>query len=81
MTTSAFATRCALLLGRAGATVVAVESAEAARTALARAIPTRCLCDLAMPLEDGYSFVTTLRTTGPRVPAIRAHRVRDGDRS
>ncbi len=72
-----------LLLERAGAVVVTADSADAARAAMARALPDAVLSDLAMPGEDGYSFVRGMRqqpaTRALPAVAITAH-VTEGDR-
>ncbi|MDB4959547.1 MAG: histidine kinase [Myxococcales bacterium] len=49
------------LLSRVGASVDSVDSAEAARTAIAARPPNVVICDIAMRGEDGYHFVTWLR--------------------
>ncbi len=61
------------LLHRSGAKVRAVASAEEARTALERFVPALIVSDIAMPGEDGYSFLRSVRQGGKphaRVPAI-----------
>ena len=72
-----------LLLERSGAVVATAESAAAGRGAMARTLPDVVLSDLAMPGEDGYSFVRQMRAASATrsVPAvaITAH-VTDGDR-
>lgn len=60
----------ALLLGRAGAIVDTATSASGARAQLAIRIPEVIVCDIAMPGEDGFSFIRELRRTGSEVPAI-----------
>lgn len=60
----------ALLLGRAGAIVHTATSAESARGELAAREPTVIVCDIAMPGEDGFSFIRRLRASGSAVPAI-----------
>jgi signal transduction histidine kinase len=60
----------ALLLDRAGAVVDTAESAEAGRARIASSLPEAVLCDIAMPDEDGYSFVQRLRASGARIPVI-----------
>jgi CheY-like chemotaxis protein len=60
----------ALLLGRAGAIVEAAESAVAARQRMAILVPQVLLCDIAMPDEDGYQFIRSLRASGNKIPAI-----------
>ena len=60
----------ALLLDRAGATVQTADSAASARERIATATPDLVLCDIAMPEEDGYSFIRKLRAAGSAVPVI-----------
>jgi signal transduction histidine kinase/ActR/RegA family two-component response regulator len=60
----------ALLLVRAGASVDAAESAAAARAQIAIRAPQVVLCDIAMPGEDGYQFIRSIRATGSKIPAI-----------
>jgi len=60
----------ALLLDRAGAVVETAESAAAGRARIASSVPEAVLCDIAMPGEDGYSFVQRLRASGIRIPVI-----------
>jgi CheY-like chemotaxis protein/anti-sigma regulatory factor (Ser/Thr protein kinase) len=59
----------ATVLGRYGAHVEAVESAAAARDALARRRIDVLLTDLAMPEEDGYQLLEQLRGRGIEIPA------------
>ena len=59
-----------LLLARAGAGVDTATSAEEGRAKIAARQPTVIVCDIAMPGEDGYSFIRTLRKSGSHVPAI-----------
>ncbi len=62
-----------ILLARAGAAVDTAGSATAARAQIEANTPDAVLCDIAMPGEDGYSFVRQLRTAaapGGTVPAI-----------
>ena len=47
----------AMILGWVGASVTVAESAASGRTALARAPVDVVICDVAMPEEDGYTFV------------------------
>jgi CheY-like chemotaxis protein len=60
----------ALLLRRAGADVELAESASEARAHIARCAPEVVVCDLAMPHEDGYDFIRTLRASGSSIAAI-----------
>jgi len=60
----------ALLLERAGASITTAESAESARARIDQLVPQALVCDIAMPGEDGYSFIQSLRTRGIRAPAI-----------
>lgn len=74
----------ALLLGRAGALVETAESAASARVQFAHRAPDALVCDVAMPEEDGYSFVRTIRDAGGKIPAIAltAHAtIADGERA
>jgi signal transduction histidine kinase/ActR/RegA family two-component response regulator len=59
-----------LLLERAGAVVDSADSAPAARVRIADQPPDVLVCDIAMPGEDGYTFVRGLRAEGSRVAAI-----------
>ena len=45
----------------AGATVVMAESAREARAHLGRFVPDVVLCDLEMPVEDGFDFIRFFR--------------------
>jgi signal transduction histidine kinase len=49
------------VLERKGATVTAVASGEAARAALEEAWPDLLLCDIGMPIEDGYELIRRVR--------------------
>jgi CheY-like chemotaxis protein len=60
----------ALLLGRAGAVVDTAASAEVARTRIAQGGPDAVVCDIAMPVEDGHSFIRGLRAAGNDLAAI-----------
>lgn len=60
----------ALLLGRAGALVDTAESAATARVRIASAGPEALVCDIAMPVEDGHSFIRRLRAAGSDLAAI-----------
>ncbi|HYH09441.1 MAG TPA: GAF domain-containing protein [Thermoanaerobaculia bacterium] len=61
------------VLRRSGARVVAAESARDAHELLVRMRPDAIVCDIAMPGEDGYTFVRLLREREPelaRIPVI-----------
>jgi two-component system CheB/CheR fusion protein len=61
------------ILAGAGANLLAVGSAAEGRAALRRFTPDVILSDIAMPGEDGYSFLGSVRALGPaelRIPAI-----------
>ena len=60
------------ILRHAGAEVSTVASAEEARGAVAKLRPQLIVCDIAMPGENGYSFMRTLREahSEAQVPAI-----------
>jgi signal transduction histidine kinase/ActR/RegA family two-component response regulator len=60
----------ALLLERAGAVVDTAESAETARIRIKLQAPEALVCDIAMPGEDGNSFIRDLRASGRDLPAI-----------
>jgi PAS domain S-box-containing protein len=60
----------AAILRRAGATVTVAESAQAAHAALADFHPDVILCDIAMPVDDGYTFLRQLRAHDPTTPVI-----------
>ncbi|CAN5350328.1 hypothetical protein BH11MYX1_BH11MYX1_44570 [soil metagenome] len=60
----------ARLLSNAGAVVETATSAAAGRAKLLLAQPQALVCDLAMPDEDGCTFLRTLRAAGSQVPAI-----------
>jgi PAS domain S-box-containing protein len=53
----------ALLLGRLGTRILSTSSAREARAVLHREQADVVLCDLAMPHEDGFSFVRVLRVS------------------
>jgi CheY-like chemotaxis protein len=61
-------------LGRWGADVVAVDSADRARCFLATQTPDVIVSDIAMPDEDGVAFVGSLRALSDpvksRIPAV-----------
>jgi two-component system CheB/CheR fusion protein len=62
------------MLGRAGAEVRVAESAYEGMTVVDEFRPEVLLCDVAMPGEDGYSFIRRIRARGPahggNVPAL-----------
>jgi signal transduction histidine kinase/CheY-like chemotaxis protein len=60
----------AVLLGRVGIRVDTADSAAAARTRIAETPPQAMICDIAMPGEDGYTFLRSLRDSGCEIPAI-----------
>jgi CheY-like chemotaxis protein/two-component sensor histidine kinase len=59
-----------LLLRRAGAVVATATSAREGRARASELSPQIFLCDVAMPEEDGFAFLRTLRATGDTTPAI-----------
>lgn len=67
----ALRTALTTLLHRAGAAVQVASSVAEARTKLADAEPQVLLCDIAMPDEDGYTFLRKLRAE-PRWRALPA---------
>lgn len=60
----------ALLLGRAGAEVTIATGAHHAREEIEKSIFDALICDVAMPHEDGYSLIKSIRATGSDTPAI-----------
>lgn len=60
----------ALLLGRTGADVTVATSAQHAREQLEKSGFDALICDIAMPHEDGYSLIRSIRATGSDTPAI-----------
>jgi CheY-like chemotaxis protein len=64
-----------MALEHCGARVASAASAAEARSALARSACDVLLVDIAMPDEDGYTFIRNLRTEGLRQPvaALTAH--------
>jgi CheY-like chemotaxis protein/anti-sigma regulatory factor (Ser/Thr protein kinase) len=60
----------AVLLERLGVHVDVADSASTARQQIANRAPQAVICDIAMPDEDGYSFVRCLRRSGVDVPSI-----------
>jgi CheY-like chemotaxis protein len=63
-----------MIVGRAGARTTAAASAAEALDILADIRPDLIICDVAMPDQDGHSFIRTIRSRsgaeGGRVPAI-----------
>jgi signal transduction histidine kinase len=57
-------------LAAAGAVVMAVASAQDARSVIADATPQVVVSDIAMPGEDGYTLMRSWRATRMHVPAI-----------
>ena len=61
-------------MDRTGARVPAVAGAAAARAALEAAWPDLLLCDIGMPVEDGYQLMRRVRSIesarGTRTPAV-----------
>jgi signal transduction histidine kinase len=57
-------------LETAGARVTAVESAPKARQVVQQGVPDVLISDIAMPDEDGYSLIRSLRSSDVHVPAI-----------
>jgi len=60
----------AVLLARTGASVRTAASAAGAWAMIGEAKPDVIVCDLAMPVEDGYSFMARLRKAHNTIPAI-----------
>jgi signal transduction histidine kinase/ActR/RegA family two-component response regulator len=60
----------ALLLGRAGADVTIATGAHHAREEIEKTAFDALICDVAMPHEDGYSLIRSIRATGSDTPAI-----------
>jgi len=59
-----------VILEQAGARVVAVDSAAAALTAVDTVHPAVLISDIAMPGDDGYTLLGTLRERGIDIPAV-----------
>jgi signal transduction histidine kinase len=59
-----------VLLADAGANVRVADSAAAARQALATFQPDLLVSDIAMPEEDGYALMQSLRRAGATFPAV-----------
>jgi PAS domain S-box-containing protein len=59
-----------MILRRAGASVVAAESAREGHEFVSRVKPDVIVCDIAMPGEDGYAFVRQLRERESEVARI-----------
>ena len=73
------------MLNRSGARVWVAESAAEAMRVVEEFQPDAVLCDIAMPGEDGYSFLKRLRALGPLrggdIPALALTALAgDGDR-
>src|SRR5205823_2055305 len=58
------------MLEHAGASVETATSAAEARSALSTWQPSVLVSDIAMPEEDGYALIQSLRASQSRVPAI-----------
>lgn len=58
------------MLEDVGATVITAASAEEGRRALLSGRPSVLVSDIAMPDEDGYAFVRSLRASDINVPAV-----------
>ena len=59
-----------VLLAQAGADVRVAESAAEARQTLATFHPDLLVSDIAMPVEDGYALMQSLRQAGATFPAV-----------
>ena len=53
-----------------GASVTAVDSVAAAKSAIALSLPDLLVSDIAMPEEDGYALINYLQTQGIQIPAV-----------
>jgi CheY-like chemotaxis protein len=62
----------ATILGYCGALVTSATSADAGLTGISRVVPDVIVCDIVMPIHDGYWFLSTLRTArgGATVPVV-----------
>ncbi|MDP2270299.1 MAG: ATP-binding protein [Archangium sp.] len=60
----------AVTLERFGAQVITSATVKEAREAVALDVPDLIVSDIAMPGEDGYSFLRMLRASGKLVPAV-----------
>ena len=58
------------VLQQAGADVALAASADEARVQVTRQQPDVLIADIAMPVEDGYKLVESLRASGVRTPAV-----------
>jgi PAS domain S-box-containing protein len=58
------------ILRRAGAQVVTADSARSAHLSLEEFSPSVILCDIAMPVDDGYAFLREYRHRGGTFPVI-----------
>ena len=59
-----------VMLQQAGADVALAASANDARDQVRRRLPDVLIADIAMPVEDGYTLVESLRASGVRTPAV-----------
>lgn len=59
-----------VVMQQAGANVTLATSADEARAEIARCAPDVLIADIAMPIEDGYTLVQSLRASGVRTPAV-----------
>ena len=76
----------ATVLAEHGAVPTTTANARDGMTAMRRGVPDVLVCDIAMPGDDGYTFISKVRSTldGAHVPALAltAHaRVEDRDRA
>jgi CheY-like chemotaxis protein len=60
----------AVMLRRCRAKVTLASSAAEGHARVAEHSPDVIVCDIAMPVDDGYSFVRELRKSGPPIPVI-----------
>jgi signal transduction histidine kinase/ActR/RegA family two-component response regulator len=58
------------VLQQAGADVALATSADEARSQVIRQQPDVLIADIAMPVEDGYTLVRSLRASGIQTPAV-----------
>ena len=59
-----------ILLGKAGMIVDTADSSAMGFARMAAVAPDAVICDILMPVEDGYGFVRRLRAVGSSMPAI-----------